>query len=61
VFGRLGVIFIMLWGLAYLSICYTYVNVPYLVLLFALEKLTYVLIYIYVVKTKSEKIKEVSG
>jgi len=46
VFGREGMICIMLWGLAYLSIMFSYVNTPYTTLVFVVEKLLYVIIYI---------------
>jgi len=61
VFGKEGIVFIMLWGLAYLSVSYTYVYTPFTVLVFVLEKLTYVIIYIYFLTKKNgpELIKKV--
>ncbi len=41
VFGSFGLICIMLWGLAYLSVAWRHAAVPTLVLVFALEKAVY--------------------
>jgi hypothetical protein len=56
-FSREGCVGVMLWGLAYLSVCTTYMNTPYTVLLFALEKLVYVIMWIVFLKNmkKSEE------
>ena len=42
VLSRFGLISIMLWGLAYLSVASSYTAVPFLIGVFALEKLIYV-------------------
>ncbi len=41
-FGFWGLVCIMLWGLAYLSVARSYAKVPSLVAVFGLEKLVYV-------------------
>ena len=41
VFSRFGIIAIMLWGLAYVSVSRAYPYVPWLLLVFTLEKLVY--------------------
>lgn len=41
VFSLLGLLAIMLWGCAYASVARVYHRVPYLLLVFALEKLLY--------------------
>ena len=41
-FGNWGLVCIMLWGLAYLSVASSYRKVPLLIAVFALEKAVYV-------------------
>jgi hypothetical protein len=41
VFSNFGFVAIMLWGLAYLAVSRSYQHVPYLVMVFVLEKLVY--------------------
>ena len=41
VFSHFGIIAIMLWGLAYISVSRAYPRVPWLLLVFTLEKLVY--------------------
>jgi hypothetical protein len=41
-FGNWGLVCIMLWGLAYLSVASSYKKVPLLIAVFALEKAVYV-------------------
>ena len=43
VFSAFGILAVILWGLAYLSVARTYHHVPKLVAVFALEKLVYVI------------------
>jgi hypothetical protein len=45
VFSHFGLIAIMLWGLAYVAVSRSYQHVPYLVMVFALEKLVYAIIW----------------
>jgi hypothetical protein len=46
VFSWLGLVSIMLWGIAYLSVARSYQRVPYLVLVFFLEKMIYTLTWL---------------
>jgi hypothetical protein len=46
VFSNFGLVAIMLWGLAYVAVSRSYQHVPYLVLVFALEKLVYTILWI---------------
>ncbi len=46
VFSWLGLVSIMLWGVAYTSVAKAYRAVPYLVLLFFVEKMLYVLTWL---------------
>lgn len=46
-FGPLGWIFILLWGMAYASVARGYSAVPGVLAVFALEKLVYVLSWLY--------------
>ena len=41
VFSWLGLVAVMLWGLAYCSVAKSYPSVPYLLLVFVLEKMIY--------------------
>jgi hypothetical protein len=41
VFSWLGLVAVMLWGLAYCSVAGSYQSVPYLLLVFVLEKMIY--------------------
>ncbi len=47
VFSWLGQIAIILWGLAYLSVARSFWNVPYLVVVFCLEKMLYAGAWLY--------------
>ena len=46
VFSIFGLLSVILWGLAYLTVARTYSQVPYLVVVFAVEKLVYVITWI---------------
>ncbi|WP_223531703.1 MULTISPECIES: hypothetical protein [unclassified Pseudomonas] len=46
IFSRLGLVSIMLWGVAYTSVAKAYRAVPYLVLLFFVGKMLYVLTWL---------------
>jgi len=46
VFSNFGLVAIMLWGLAYVAVSKSYQHVPYLVLVFVLEKLVYTVLWI---------------
>jgi|GEM_PF-208166 len=46
VFSNFGLVAIMLWGLAYVAVSRSYQHVPWLVLVFALEKLVYTILWI---------------
>jgi hypothetical protein len=46
VFSNFGIIAIMLWGLAYVSVSRAYPQVPYLLLVFTVEKLVYTVAWI---------------
>lgn len=41
----LGLISIILWGIAYIAVSKTYIHVPILIALFAFEKLVYVIFW----------------
>lgn len=47
VFSWLGLVAIILWGLAYASVANSYAAVPWLVAVFALEKMVYVGTWVY--------------
>ena len=51
-FGDSGMVAIILWGLAYLSVCRTYPQCPWTVLVFGLEKLFYVVAWAALLKAK---------
>jgi hypothetical protein len=46
VFSNFGIIAIMLWGMAYVAVSKSYPHVPYVVMVFAVEKLVYTIIWI---------------
>jgi hypothetical protein len=46
VFSWLGLISIILWGLAYCSVAKSYQSVPYLVLVFSVEKMLYTMTWL---------------
>ena len=46
VMGHFGLIAIMLWGLAYISVRKNYTSVPWLLAVFVIEKLVYVLVWL---------------
>jgi hypothetical protein len=47
VFSPFGILAVILWGLAYLSVAKTYHQVPQLIAVFALEKLAYVITWLW--------------
>jgi hypothetical protein len=47
VFSPFGILAVILWGLAYLSVARTYHHVPKLIAVFALEKLFYVITWMW--------------
>lgn len=53
-FSKTGCVAIILWGLAYLSVCTSYRDTPYTILLFVIEKLAYVIIYIMFLRQQSK-------
>ncbi len=46
VFSTFGLLLIQVWGLAYLAVSRSYAQVPWLVAVFALEKLAYVITWL---------------
>ncbi|WP_298328455.1 hypothetical protein [uncultured Dokdonia sp.] len=46
VMGYFGLIAIVLWGLAYITVAKSYAAVPWLIAVFAVEKLAYVIVYL---------------
>ena len=46
VMSNFGLLMIVIWGLAYISVAQNYINVPYLIAVFALEKTIYGVIWI---------------
>ena len=46
VMGYFGLIAIVLWGLAYIAVAKSYAAVPWLIAVFAVEKLAYVIVYL---------------
>lgn len=46
VFSTFGLFSIILWGLAYLAVARTYPHVPYLVVVFVIEKMVYVITWV---------------
>ena len=46
VFSNFGFIAVMLWGLAYIAVSRSYQYVPYVVIVFAIEKVVYTIIWI---------------
>ncbi len=61
VFSWLGQIAIILWGLAYLSVARSFWNVPYLVVVFCLEKMLYAGAWLYWLATTPEKLDVLAG
>lgn len=61
VFSWLGQIAIILWGLAYLSVARSFWNVPYLVVVFCLEKMLYAGAWLYWLATPPEKLDVLAG
>ncbi len=49
----LGLISIILWGIAYIAVSKTYIHVPILIALFAFEKLVYVIFWIMFIHNNS--------
>jgi hypothetical protein len=46
VFSNFGFVCIMLWGMAYVAVSRSYHHVPYIVVVFAVEKLVYTIIWL---------------
>jgi hypothetical protein len=46
VFSNFGIVAIMLWGMAYVAVSRSYHHVPYVVAVFACEKMVYAIIWI---------------
>ncbi|MFD1062748.1 hypothetical protein ACFQ1Q_05775 [Winogradskyella litorisediminis] len=46
VMGKFGLIAIMLWGFAYIAVSKSYYKVPWLLLVFVIEKLVYVIVWL---------------
>lgn len=61
VLGRFGIVCIMLWGLAYLSVARKPQAVPMLSLVFALEKLIYVGTWIVWMSRHAEELPKIWG
>jgi hypothetical protein len=57
-FSNLGVVSILLWGLAYLSIRNHYTNLCFLNFVFFIEKMIYVFIWFNWIKTNSHKLPD---
>jgi len=55
VMGFFGLLSIILWGIAYITVCKNYATVRFLIALFALEKLIYVIAWINFHTTQSLK------
>jgi hypothetical protein len=53
VMGYFGLIAIILWGFAYISVCNSYNRVPWLVGVFVVEKLAYVMVWLAFITTHS--------
>lgn len=53
VMGYFGLISIILWGLAYISVCKSYNQVRWLVGVFAIEKLVYVIVWLAFITSNS--------
>lgn len=53
VMGYFGLISIVLWGLAYIAVRNSYAQVPWLLAVFVIEKLLYVLVWLWWLKTNS--------
>lgn len=56
VFSSMGIISIILWGLAYSAVAKTYQFVPTLVLVFSVEKMIYVVIWLMWISKNSSKL-----
>ena len=59
VFSNFGLVAIMLWGLAYVAVSRSYQHVPYLVMVFALEKFVYAIIWIVWMSRFAERLPSV--
>lgn len=53
VMGYFGLMSIILWGLAYIAVYKNYASVPFLLLVFTIEKLVYVLVWLLWMNTHS--------
>ena len=53
VMGYFGLISIILWGFAYISVCKSYSQVRWLVGIFAIEKLIYVIVWLAFITSES--------
>ena len=56
VFSNFGFVAIMLWGLAYVAVSRSYQRVPYLVMVFALEKVIYTITWLLWISRSADRI-----
>lgn len=61
VFSNFGLVAIMLWGLAYVAVSRSYYHVPYLVMVFALEKLVYTILWIKWISRFGDQLQGISS
>lgn len=61
VFSWLGQVAIVLWGLAYWAVASTYHRVPKLIAVFAVEKLVYVLAWLYWLSGKAQTLPAIAS
>ena len=61
VFSLVGMLGIMLWGLAYMAVSGCYARVPALVAVFALEKFLYVATWVYWLWARGSELSEIAA
>ena len=61
VFSRVGQIAVILWGLAYCSVASTYKHVPWLIAVFAVEKLVYSIVWVVWVGTRGHTLPSIAS
>lgn len=61
VFSWLGQVSIVLWGLAYWAVAHSYRNVPYLILVFFMEKMVYAAIWLLWLLQNGHSLKSIAS
>jgi hypothetical protein len=61
IFGRKGCAFVILWGACHISVAWDYASVPFIFLVFGLEKLVYIVHWIQWLRKRETWINDVKG